>query len=68
MIGDLLARRHPDIKVHLYPHTSDALDAVAKGEVDAYIGNRAVALYLIEHELISNLRIQGKTDETASVL
>jgi ABC-type amino acid transport substrate-binding protein/CheY-like chemotaxis protein/HPt (histidine-containing phosphotransfer) domain-containing protein len=67
MLSDLLSRQHPDIKLHVYPHTSDALDAVAKGEVDAYIGNRAVALYLIEHELISNLTIQGKINETASV-
>ncbi|MEJ2592062.1 MAG: transporter substrate-binding domain-containing protein, partial [Candidatus Thiodiazotropha sp.] len=67
MIGETLARTHPEIDLRTYASTSDALDAVAKGEVDAYIGNRAVALYLIEHELISNLRIQGKSDETVSV-
>ncbi len=67
MVDRYLAQHYPDIERHEYNNTSDALDAVSRGEADAYIGNRAVALYLIEHELISNLRIQGKTEETVSV-
>lgn len=63
----ILRNRYPDIKIKEYTNTSDALDAVAKGEVDAYIGNRAVALYLIQRELISNLQIQGKINNLASV-
>jgi len=66
-IAKVLANKYPSITVQEYPDTSDALDAVSKGEADAYIGNRAVALYLMEEELISNLRIQGKIQETASV-
>ncbi len=65
IMGRLLAERYPGIKTLGYADTSDALDAVAKGEADAYIGNRAVALYLIEQELISNLQIQGKIDESS---
>ncbi len=63
----ILTEKSPDIRLQEYASTSDALDAVAKGEADAYIGNRAVALYLIEHELISNLQIQGKIGDIASV-
>ncbi len=67
VISTILAQRYPGIAVNEYANTSDALDAVAKGEADAYIGNRAVALYLIEQELISNLQIQGKIDNVASI-
>ena len=67
MVGKVLAKHYPKIKIIEYADTSDALDAVSRGEADAYIGNRAAALYLIEHELISNLKIQGKIDETVSV-
>ncbi len=63
----IMAEKYPDITVKEYATTSDALDAVAKGAADAYVGNRAVALYLIEHELISNLQIQGKINDIASV-
>jgi polar amino acid transport system substrate-binding protein len=67
VLARILAEQYPEISVREYSHTSDALDAVSKGEVDAYIGNRAVALYLIERELISNLQIQGKIETIASV-
>ncbi len=62
-----LERHYPEIDILEYPSTSDALDAVSKGEADAYVGNRAVAAYLIENELLTNLQIQGKLQETFSV-
>jgi len=65
VLSRVLADRYPDLQQQHYRNTSDALDAVAKGEADAYIGNRAVALYLIEQELISNLQIQGKLDDSS---
>jgi polar amino acid transport system substrate-binding protein len=67
MLSSILPERYPGISLVEYADTSDALDAVSRGEADAYVGNRAVALYLIEHELISNLKIQSKTTETVSV-
>jgi polar amino acid transport system substrate-binding protein len=66
VLSRILAEQYPSVNVQEYSNTSDALDAVAKEEVDAYIGNRAVALYLIERELISNLQIQGKIEHIAS--
>ena len=66
-ITKVLKKEYPDIEVVLYDSTSDVLDALTKGEVDAYIGNRAVAKYIIETELISNIQQYGKITETKSV-
>ncbi|MGD9171739.1 MAG: transporter substrate-binding domain-containing protein, partial [Candidatus Thiodiazotropha sp.] len=67
MLGNMLKQRYPTIRLAEYANTSDALDAVSRGAADAHIGNRAVALYLIEHELISNLKIQSKIGESVSL-
>ncbi len=56
-----------NISVEEYETTGDALDAVIKGETDAYIGNRAVVYHLMVNELISNLKIMGKIKETSSL-
>ena len=66
-IVKLLRENYPDIEVKEYNATSDALDALTKGEVDAYIGNRAVAMHIIETELISNIKQFGKITETSSI-
>ena len=66
-IARVLKEHYPQITVVEYETTSDAIDAVSKGDVDAYIGNRAATMYIIEHELISNLKGHGKIDETASI-
>ena len=65
-IVQVLNENYPNIRVQEYTTTSDALDALSKGEVDAYVGNRAVARYIIEHELIGNIKAQGKISETSS--
>lgn len=66
-IVNVLRDNYPEVEVTEYDSTSDALDAVAKGEVDVYIGNRAVAMYIIETELISNIQQYGKISETSSI-
>lgn len=50
----------PSVKIREYQSTSAALDAVSRGDADAYAGNRAVAVYLIEKELFNNLRLMGR--------
>jgi len=62
-----LKKNHPEVRIKEYKNTSDALDAVSKGAVDVYVGNRAVASYLMHKELLKNLQVQGKIKETASV-
>ncbi|MCF8127650.1 MAG: transporter substrate-binding domain-containing protein [Deltaproteobacteria bacterium] len=66
-IESVLREKYPGIHVKRFDTTSDALDAVSKGEADAYVGNRAVAMYIIERELITNLKVHGKIQETASI-
>jgi len=51
------AKNYPDVVVRQYPSTLDALHAVARGEADVYAGNRAVAIHLIERELLTELRL-----------
>lgn len=59
---------YPTVKVREYGSTSEALDAVSRGEADAYAGNRAVAIHLIKNELLNNLQLMGKLDEPNSTL
>jgi polar amino acid transport system substrate-binding protein len=65
---DRFKARYADIEILEYPDSATALDAVARGEADAYAGNRAVATYLIQHEMMANLKIHGRLDEGRSVL
>ena len=66
-IVNVINDKYPKIKVKEYDTTSDALHAAASGETDAYVGNRAVAMYLINQELISNLKVYDKIKETVSI-
>ena len=61
-------RRALNIVVREYGSTSEALDAVARGAADAYAGNRAVAIYLIEKELLGNLQPMGRLQQSRSLL
>ncbi|HAL91969.1 MAG TPA: hypothetical protein DCM68_02960, partial [Verrucomicrobia bacterium] len=58
----------PEVAIREYDSTSDALDAVARGAADAYAGNRAVALFLIEREMLTNLQLQGRVEKPPTVL
>ncbi len=58
----------PDVFIREYESTSEALDAVARGEADAYAGNRAVVVHLIAKDLLNNLRLMGKLTGPKSAL
>ena len=58
----------PEVGIKEFENTSAALDAVSRGAVDAYVGNRAVAMYIIERELLANLTAQGRTAKPPVVL
>ena len=60
--------KYPSLQIKEYPDTAHALGAVSRGEADAYVGNRAVAAWIMEQELISNLRFQGRAEKQGSVL
>lgn len=59
---------YPSVTIREYSETSEALDAVSRGEADAYAGNRAVVIYIIEKELMNNLMLMGKLRESCSTL
>ncbi len=58
----------PNVRLREYRSTEKVLGAVSRSEVDAYAGNRAVAIHLIEKELMGNLQIQGRMDKPPVVL
>jgi two-component system sensor histidine kinase/response regulator len=62
------AEKYPDVIIREYPDTRLAIDAVARGEADVYAGNRAVAIHILESELITNLKIHGRLNKQGSVL
>lgn len=66
-IVKLLQSEYPDIRIREYASTSQALYAVSRGEADAYVGNRAVALYLIVQEMMPNIQEHASISEAASV-
>ena len=56
----LLERQYPDIKLMVVSGenlTEQALSALATGQADAYVGNLAVASYLIRHKGFSNIKV-----------
>ena len=59
----IFGENYPKIRIKEYPSTSIALGAVARGEADAYAGNRAVAMYIMEKELMTNIQVQGRLDK-----
>ncbi len=61
-------KNYPEVQLKLYPNTVSALDAVSRGDADAYAGNRVVALYLMDKHFINNLRVHGRLTKPASAL
>ncbi len=58
----------PSVVIHEFDSTAAALDAVSRGKADAYAGNRAVAIHIIEKELLNNLELMGSLAEPRSIL
>ncbi|MDG6773177.1 transporter substrate-binding domain-containing protein [Thiomicrorhabdus sp. ZW0627] len=65
---DYFKQHFPKVLIHEYPNTQEALEAVSRGDVDAYAGNRSVALYLMRQKVMSNLKINGVMQKKGSVL
>jgi polar amino acid transport system substrate-binding protein/two-component system sensor histidine kinase EvgS len=59
-LHEWLLKNHPEIKLLLTSSNDDALEEVSVGNADAYIGNIAVASYIIKHKFLSNLKIVNK--------
>lgn len=65
---DYFQKNFPQISIREYESTSDALDAVSRNEADAYVGNRAVVIYTIEKDLLTNLQVMGRSLQDPIVL
>ncbi len=61
-------QKYPGLDIREYADTATALEAVSRGEAEAYVGNRAVAAWIMEKKLLSNLGFQAKADKTGSIL
>lgn len=56
-IHDLLQARYPDVKLLLFNTDLEALQAVATGKADAYVGNLTLSSYLIQQRNLSALKV-----------
>jgi len=54
-----LEKNFPKITIKTYENTTECLDALSRGEVDGYIGNRAVVTYKMVQEFIDNIKIDA---------
>ena len=59
-IHEWLEDSYPKIKLHLTTSNEASLEAVALGEADAYVGNQAVATYIMNKNLLNNLKIVAR--------
>ncbi len=59
-LHEWLSKNHPEIKLLLTSSNNDALEEVSVGNANAYIGNIAVAGYIIKHNFLTNLKIVNK--------
>jgi len=55
----LLASRFPGAQVQRHDSAEAALQAVASGDADVYIGYRHVAVHYIEKNLLANVQVRG---------
>lgn len=59
---------HAEVIIREYATTRDCLDAVARGEAAAYVGNRAVATYIMTQEVMHNLSVHGRLTRAPTIL
>lgn len=67
-IAQYFRENFPSVKVAEHKDTVSCLQAVAKGEADAYVGNRVVAAYFKAMEVLYTLQIQGSFSARESIL
>ena len=59
-LHEWMRKRYPEIKLYLSTSNNASLEAVSFSKADAYIGNIAVATYIIKKKLLSNLKVVNK--------
>jgi len=56
-LHEWLVKNHPKIRLYLTTSNNASLEAVSFSKADAYIGNLAVANYVIKDKFLSNLKV-----------
>jgi len=62
-IHEWLKKNHPKINLYLTTSNEESLEAVSLGKADAYVGNLAVATFIMNKYLLNNLQIVSKLKE-----
>jgi len=61
-LHDYFATHYPQIKLVLTRSNEEALELVALGKVDAYVGNLAVGNYFLGKKILTNIQVAFKVD------
>ena len=61
---EFISRDHPEISLDLVPDLTTGLRKVSLGMADAMIATLSIAIYYIEQDAITNLRVAGETGYT----
>ncbi|MCW8838997.1 MAG: transporter substrate-binding domain-containing protein [Thiovulaceae bacterium] len=67
-VHEWMKRYHPNIKLHLSSSNEESIEAVSFKIADAYIGNLAVATYIINKNLLNDLKVVNKFDNFTTSL
>ena len=59
-LNEWLREKYPNIKLYLTASNEESLEAVSFSKADAYVGNIAVATYIIKEKYLSNLKVVNK--------
>lgn len=59
-VHEWLTQNYPNLRLHLVNSNAEALEAVSFGKADVYIGNLAVATYLIKQNYLTNMQAIAK--------
>ena len=59
-LHEWLVERYPNIKLYFTSSNEESLEAVSFSKADAYVGNVAVATYIIKQRYLSNLKVVNK--------
>ena len=58
---DLLRRKHPKLVLRTYANTSEALYALGRGEVSAYVGNLSAASWMMDKLGMTGIKVAAPT-------
>ena len=61
-LHEWLAKNYPEIELLLTDSNVASLEALSFSKVDAYVGNIAVAMYIIREKFLTNLKIVSKVE------